>query len=83
MAPPKSKVDLYAAIRRDAPAGMSYRVLMREHGVKFRTQGDLGVGVAGGPSTSRRKSCACGRKTDARPSAISLLSTGPMTPRPP
>jgi transposase len=37
MAPPKSKVDLYAAIRRDARAGMSYRALMREHGVGFRT----------------------------------------------
>jgi hypothetical protein len=37
MAPPKSKVDLYAAIRRDARAGMSYRALMREYGVGFRT----------------------------------------------
>jgi transposase len=37
MAPPKSKVDLYAAIRRDARAGISYRALMREHGVGFRT----------------------------------------------
>jgi hypothetical protein len=37
MAPPKSKVDLYAAIRRDARSGMSYRALMREHGVGFRT----------------------------------------------
>jgi transposase len=37
MAPPKSKVDLYAAIRRDARAGISSRALMREHGVGFRT----------------------------------------------
>jgi hypothetical protein len=37
MAPPKSKVDLYAAIRRDSRAGMSHRALMREHGVGFRT----------------------------------------------
>lgn len=37
MAPPRSKVDLYAAIRRDARAGMSYRALMREYGVGFRT----------------------------------------------
>lgn len=37
MAPPKSKVDLYAAIRRGARAVMSYRVLMREYGVGFRT----------------------------------------------
>lgn len=37
MAPPKSKVDLFAAIRRDARAGMSYRALMREYGVGFRT----------------------------------------------
>ncbi|MFI1409854.1 hypothetical protein ACH4Y0_08015 [Streptomyces sp. NPDC020707] len=37
MVPPKSKVDLYAAIRRDARAGMSYRALMREYGVGFRT----------------------------------------------
>ncbi|MEU6192313.1 IS21 family transposase [Streptomyces sp. NPDC047061] len=35
--PPKSKVDLYAAIRRDARAGASYRALMREYGVGFRT----------------------------------------------
>jgi transposase len=37
MVPPKSKVDLYAAIRRDARAGMSHRALMREYGVGFRT----------------------------------------------
>lgn len=37
MTPPKSKVDLYAAIRRDARVGMSYRALMREYGVGFRT----------------------------------------------
>lgn len=37
MAPPKPKVDLYAAIRRDARADMSYRALMRELGVGFRT----------------------------------------------
>ncbi|GAB2947172.1 hypothetical protein GCM10023080_002220 [Streptomyces pseudoechinosporeus] len=37
MAPPKSKVDLYAAIRRDIGAGMSYRALMREYEVGFRT----------------------------------------------
>jgi hypothetical protein len=37
MAPPKSKVDLYAAIRRDARSGMSHRALMREYGVGFRT----------------------------------------------
>ncbi|WP_349637026.1 hypothetical protein [Streptomyces sp. 378] len=36
MAPPKSKVDLYAAIRRDARSGMSYQALIREHGVGFR-----------------------------------------------
>lgn len=37
MAPSKSKIDLCAAIRRDARAGMSYRALMREYGVGFRT----------------------------------------------
>jgi hypothetical protein len=37
MLPPKSKVDLYAAIRRDARAGMSHRALMREYEVGFRT----------------------------------------------
>ncbi|GAA2662437.1 hypothetical protein GCM10010307_81490 [Streptomyces vastus] len=37
MAPPESKVDLYAAIRRDARVGMSYLTLMREHGVGFHT----------------------------------------------
>ncbi|MGV9915588.1 IS21 family transposase [Streptomyces tendae] len=35
--PPKSKVDLYAAIRRDARAGMSNRALQRKYGVGFRT----------------------------------------------
>ncbi|MGC5007847.1 hypothetical protein [Streptomyces sp. DT203] len=34
---PKSKVDLYAAIRRDAKDGMSLRALMRKHGVGFET----------------------------------------------
>ncbi|MDQ0960332.1 hypothetical protein QFZ66_004210 [Streptomyces sp. B4I13] len=37
MAPPKSQVDLYTAIRRDARAGVSYRALVREYGVGFRT----------------------------------------------
>ncbi|MFY1678701.1 MULTISPECIES: hypothetical protein [unclassified Streptomyces] len=31
--PPKSKVDLYAAIRRDARTGMSVRALKRKYGV--------------------------------------------------
>lgn len=35
--PPKSKVDLYAAILRDVRAGMSNRALQRKHGVGFRT----------------------------------------------
>ncbi len=30
--PPKSKVDLYAAIRRDAHAGLSNRALQRKYG---------------------------------------------------
>ncbi|MEJ8660783.1 hypothetical protein [Streptomyces sp. MS1.AVA.4] len=34
---PKSKVDLYAAIRRDAKAGMSLRAVMRKYGVGFET----------------------------------------------
>ncbi|MEV7857226.1 IS21 family transposase [Streptomyces sp. NPDC088183] len=34
---PKSKVDLYAAIRRDARDGMSLRAVMRKHGVGFET----------------------------------------------
>ncbi|MFH9125565.1 IS21 family transposase, partial [Streptomyces globisporus] len=34
---PKSKVDLYAAIRRDARTGMSLRALMRKYGVGFET----------------------------------------------
>jgi hypothetical protein len=33
----KSKVDLYAAIRRDARAGLSNRALQRKYGVGFRT----------------------------------------------
>ncbi|MDX3129192.1 hypothetical protein PV367_05090 [Streptomyces europaeiscabiei] len=37
MAPPKSEAASYAAIRRDARAGMSYRSSMREYGVGFRT----------------------------------------------
>lgn len=35
--PPKSKVDLYAAIRRDARSGMSNRAVQRKYGVGFRT----------------------------------------------
>ncbi|WKX07408.1 hypothetical protein [Streptomyces sp. NL15-2K] len=35
--PPKSKVDLYAAIRRDVRAGMSNRAVQRKYGVGFRT----------------------------------------------
>ncbi|MBB1242496.1 IS21 family transposase [Streptomyces durbertensis] len=34
---PKSKVDLYAAIRRDAKAGLSSRALQRKYGVGFLT----------------------------------------------
>jgi hypothetical protein len=37
MAPPKPKVDLYAPIRHHARGEMSYRALMREYGVGFRT----------------------------------------------
>lgn len=35
--PPKSKVDLYAAIRRDSRAGLSNRALQHKYGVGFRT----------------------------------------------
>jgi transposase len=35
--PPRSKVELYAAIRRDSRAGMSGRSLERKYGVGFRT----------------------------------------------
>lgn len=34
---PKSKVDLYAAIRRDAKAGLSLRAVMRKYGVGYET----------------------------------------------
>jgi lambda repressor-like predicted transcriptional regulator len=34
---PKSKVDLYAAIRRDARGGASLRALMRKYGVGYET----------------------------------------------
>ncbi|WP_205314882.1 hypothetical protein [Nonomuraea lactucae] len=34
---PKSKVELYAAIRRDSRAGLSSRALQRKYGVGFRT----------------------------------------------
>lgn len=34
---PKSKVNLYAAIRRDAKAGLSSRALQRKYGVGFLT----------------------------------------------
>ena len=35
--PPKSKVDLYAAICRDVRAGVSNRAVQRKYGVGFRT----------------------------------------------
>ncbi|EST32704.1 hypothetical protein [Streptomyces roseochromogenus] len=34
---PKSKADLYAAIRRDASTGMSTRALMRKYGAGYET----------------------------------------------
>ncbi|GAA1110889.1 MULTISPECIES: hypothetical protein [Kitasatospora] len=34
---PKSKVDLYAAVRRDSRAGLSQRALQRKDGVGFLT----------------------------------------------
>src|SRR3569833_1733744 len=34
---PRSRVDLYAAIRRDARSGMSNRALQRKHDVNIRT----------------------------------------------
>lgn len=34
---PTSRVDLYAAIRRDAKAGLSKRALQRKHGIGYRT----------------------------------------------
>jgi hypothetical protein len=34
---PGSRVELYAAIRRDARSGMSNRALQRKHGVGHRT----------------------------------------------
>lgn len=42
--PPKSKVDLYAAIRRDARAGMSNRAVQRKYGVGFRSEKGLSWG---------------------------------------
>jgi hypothetical protein len=35
--PPNSRVELYAAIRRDARAGVSGREIQRKHGVGWRT----------------------------------------------
>lgn len=35
--PPSSKIELYAAIRRDARAGMASRALQHKYGVGFRT----------------------------------------------
>jgi transposase len=35
--PPVSKLELYAAIRRDAREGMATRAIQRKHGVGFRT----------------------------------------------
>ncbi|MEU1487204.1 hypothetical protein [Streptomyces sp. NPDC005752] len=34
---PKSKIDLYAAIRRDSRHGLSNRALQRKYGVGFLT----------------------------------------------
>jgi hypothetical protein len=35
--PPMSKIELYAAIRRDARVGMAKRAIQRKHGVGFLT----------------------------------------------
>ena len=48
MTQPRSRVDLYAAIRRDARSGMSNRALQRKHGVGFRTVTGAGICMAEG-----------------------------------
>lgn len=40
---PGSRVELYAAIRRDARAGMSNRALQRKHRVGYRTVAAAGA----------------------------------------
>ena len=49
MTQPRSRVDLYAAIRRDARSGMSNRALQRKHGVGecARILGEAGMDVVG------------------------------------
>ena len=48
MTQPRSRVDLYAAIRRDARSGMSNRALQRKHGVGFRRDSGAGICMAEG-----------------------------------
>jgi len=48
MTQPRSRVDLYAAIRRDARSGMSNRALQRKHGVgALRGEDALHLGERG------------------------------------
>jgi hypothetical protein len=58
---PKSKVDLYAAIRRDAKAGLSSRALQRKYGVGFLTvQKAFDVGLAGASDEASAAADAAG-----------------------
>ncbi|MEU7899871.1 hypothetical protein AB0B45_44390 [Nonomuraea sp. NPDC049152] len=71
---PKSKVELYAAIRCDSRAGLASRALQRKYGVGFRTvekalASDLDVGRGAAIVNAPRKS--------SRQRTVDLTSTNP------
>ncbi|WP_441248269.1 hypothetical protein [Kitasatospora sp. McL0602] len=74
---PKSKVDLYAAIRRDSRAGLSQRALQRKYGVGFLTvQKALESalrGVAGPPASPVRRPRSGLQRRRAHCSSTELL----------
>jgi hypothetical protein len=55
---PRSKVDLYAAIRRDSRAGLSSLALKRKFGVGFRTVEKALTWVWPGPARARARARA-------------------------
>ncbi|WP_181923544.1 hypothetical protein [Streptomyces inhibens] len=73
---PKSKVDLYAAIRRDARTGMSMRALMRKYGVGYETVQKALVSALPEPSKKMRP-----RETRLDPykSVIDAILTADLT----
>lgn len=73
--PPQSKVELYAAIRRDARAGMSGRAIERKHNVGRRT---VVKALASAWPQPRKKPPPRGSKLDGFKPAIDAMLRGDL-----